>query len=84
MSLQLGNSFDIIQPMVVLPVQVVLTQEIQCERSQDMISITMALIWIGPLSFGGKSQSLSQVKLHSTSVGAYLDAFFCHLMSMIS
>lgn len=85
MRLQLGNHFDIIQPMVVLLVQAVLTQEIQSERSQDMISITIAFLWVELLasSFHGlgvfpseaPAQPLSQVKLHSMGVGAYLGAF---------
>lgn len=83
MSLQLGNHFDIIQPIVV---QAVLTQEIQCERSQDMISITIPFLWVELLAsslcglglFPSEvpAQPLSQVKLHSTGVGAYLEAFF--------
>lgn len=86
MRLQLGSHFDFIQPVVVLLVQAVLTQEIQCERSQDMISITIAFLQVELLasSFHGlgffpsevPAQPLSQVNLHSTGVGGYLGAFF--------
>lgn len=86
MSLQLGNHFGIFWPVVVLLVQVELTQEAQCERSQDIISITTAFLWVellasslcGPGLFPSEvpAHPLSQGKLHSRGVSAYLGAFF--------